>query len=163
MTEWETKCLVSMFRKRYNSGDEDVSMGDEAENEAGHGLSAPPDEEEAEEPKADDADAARGSERSGKQHLLDVLGNVFTVSEEVNVCIFCGSTKHAHDECEDPKRAEIKKALGAIRTALEVKAQGLMLRWSMKARERRKGQVRRINPMNLKSLTRPELVTISLV
>ena len=42
-----------------------------------------------------------------------------TASEEANVCIFCGSTRHTHDECEHPKRPELKKALDAIRTALE--------------------------------------------
>ena len=45
-------------------------------------------------------------------------------SEDVNVCIYCGSTKHTHDECEDPKRADIKKALDAVRAALEGESSG---------------------------------------
>jgi hypothetical protein len=139
MTEWEAQCVISMFRKRYHIGEEDVDMGDDAEDESGQGLSAPPEEEEAEEPKADDADAARASERSGKQHLLDVLGNVFTVSEEVNVCIFCGSTKHTHDECEDPKRADIKKALDAIRTALEGESSGSDVEMEQEGERKKEG------------------------
>ena len=131
--------MISMFRKRYHIGEEDVNMGDDAEDESGQGLSAPPEEEEAEEPKADDADAARASERSGKQHLLDVLGNVFTVSEEVNVCIFCGSTKHTHDECEDPKRADIKKALDAIRTALEGDSSGSDVEMEQEGEKKKEG------------------------
>jgi len=38
--------------------------------------------------------------------------------------LFCGSTKHTHDECEDPKRTDLKKALDAIRTALEGESSG---------------------------------------
>ena len=139
MTEWEEQCVISMFRKRYNMGDDDVNMGDTADDESGQGLPAHPEEEEAEEPKADDADAARASERSGKQHLLDVLGNVFTVSEEVNVCIFCGSTKHAHDECEDPNRADIKKALDTIRTALEGDSPGSDVEMEQEGEKRKEG------------------------
>ena len=90
----------------------------------GQGLSAPPDEPEAEEPTDADAEAARASERSGKQFLLDALGDFFTASEDVNVCIYCGSTKHTHDECEDPKRADIKRALDAVRAALEGESSG---------------------------------------
>ena len=71
-----------------------------------------------------DTEAARASERSGKQYLLDALGSFFTASEEVNVCIFCVSTRHAHDECEDPKKGDLKKALVAIRTALEGESSG---------------------------------------
>ena len=87
-------------------------------------VSAPPDEPEAEEPTDADAEVARASERSGKQFLLDALGDFFTASEDVNVCIYCGSTKHTHDECEDPKRADIKKALDAVRAALEGESSG---------------------------------------
>ena len=124
MTAWEKQQVIDKFRKKYNIAD-DVDMDDEADvvdeadDELGQGLSAPPDEEEAEEPNEADTEAARASERSGKQYLLDALGDFFTASEEVNVCMFCGSTKHTHDECEDPKRPDLKKALDAIRAALE--------------------------------------------
>ena len=104
--------------------DEEADAGDEANDELGQGLSAPPDEPEAEEPTDADAEAARASERSGKQFLLDALGDFFTASEDVNVCIYCGSTKHTHDECEDPKRADIKRALDAVRAALEGESSG---------------------------------------
>lgn len=79
MTEWETKYVMAEFRKRYNISEEDVDMGDGAEAESGQGLPTLPEEEQADEPQADDADAAREAERSGKQHLLDALGNIFTV------------------------------------------------------------------------------------
>jgi len=72
----------------------------------------------------DFADEARESERSGQQQLLDALGNVFAVSEAVNVCIFCGSTKHDHADCTDPKMSDIKKVLKGIRTSLEDEAAG---------------------------------------
>ena len=73
---------------------DDADVCDEANDELGQGLSAPPDEEEAEEPNEADTEAARASERSGKQYLLDALGNFFTASEEVNVCIFsCSGCK----------------------------------------------------------------------
>ena len=99
MTEWETKRVMAQFRKKYNIPEEDVHMGDGAEAESGQGLPTQPEEEQADEPQADDADAARESERSGKAAPL-------TVSEEVGVCIYCGSAQHGHDECEDPKKAK---------------------------------------------------------
>ena len=129
MTAWEKQQVIEKFRKKYNIAD-DVDMddeadaGDEANDKLGQGLSAPPDEPEAEEPTDADAEVARASERSGKQFLLDALGDFFTASEDVNVCIYCGSTKHTHDECEDPKRADIKKALDAVRAALEGESSG---------------------------------------
>ena len=49
-------------------------------------------EEEADEPANDPTDVVRDSEISGKQQLLDALGKLFTVSEDVNVCLYCGST-----------------------------------------------------------------------
>lgn len=73
MTEWETKRVMAQFRKKYNIPEEDVHMGDGAEAESGQGLPTQPEEEQADEPQADDADAARESERSGKQHLLQFL------------------------------------------------------------------------------------------
>ena len=129
MTAWEKQQVIEKFRKKYNitddvDMDDEADAGDEANDELGQGLSAPPDEPEAEEPTDADAEAARASERSGKQFLLDALGDFFTASEDVNVCIYCGSTKHTHDECEDPKRADIKKALDAVRTALEGESSG---------------------------------------
>ena len=129
MTAWEKQQVIEKFRKKYNitddvDMDDEADAGDEANDELGQGLSAPPDEPEAEEPTDADAEIARASERSGKQFLLDALGDFFTASEDVNVCIYCGSTKHTHDECEDPKRADIKKALDAVRTALEGESSG---------------------------------------
>ena len=129
MTAWEKQQVIEKFRKKYNIADDvdmddDADAGDEANDELGQGLSAPPDEPEAEEPTDADAEVARASERSGKQFLLDALGDFFTASEDVNVCIYCGSTKHTHDECEDPKRADIKKALDAVRAALEGESSG---------------------------------------
>ena len=129
MTAWEKQQVIEKFRKKYNitddvDMDEEADAGDEANDELGQGLSAPPDEPEAEEPTDADAEAARASERSGKQFLLDALGDFFTASEDVNVCIYCGSTKHTHDECEDPKRADIKRALDAVRAALEGESSG---------------------------------------
>ena len=129
MTAWEKQQVIEKFRKKYNitddvDMDDEADAGDEANDELRQGLSAPPDEPEAEEPTDADAEIARASERSGKQFLLDALGDFFTASEDVNVCIYCGSTKHTHDECEDPKRADIKKALDAVRTALEGESSG---------------------------------------
>ena len=129
MTAWEKQQVIEKFRKKYNitddvDMDEEADAGDEANDELGQGLSAPPDEPEAEEPTDADAEAAGASERSGKQFLLDALGDFFTASEDVNVCIYCGSTKHTHDECEDPKRADIKRALDAVRAALEGESSG---------------------------------------
>ena len=78
MTTWEKQQVIDKFRKKNNIVD-DVDMGDE---------------EEAKEPNEADTEAARASERSGKQYLLDALGNFFTASEEVNVCIFsCSGCK----------------------------------------------------------------------
>ena len=92
MTAWEKQQVIEKFRKKYNIADDvdmddDADAGDEANDELGQGLSAPPDEPEAEEPTDADAEVARASERSGKQFLLDALGDFFTASEDVNVCI----------------------------------------------------------------------------
>ena len=128
MTAWEKQQVIEKFRKKYNIADDvdmddDADAGDEANDELGQGLSAPPDEPEAEEPTDADAEVARASERSGKQFLLDALGDFFTASEDVNVCIYCGSTKHTHDECEDPKEQISKRLLMQSGQHLRAKAQ----------------------------------------
>ena len=64
----------------------------------------------------------RDSEISGKQQLLDALGKLFTVSEDVNVCLYCGSAKHGHLECEDEKKINVKKVLNAVRATLEAES-----------------------------------------
>ena len=99
-------------------------MGDDAEAQPGLGSTTHPGEADAEEPQDDFADAAKESERSGKQQLLDALGNLFAVSESVNVCIFCGSTKHDRADCTDPKKTDINKMLKGIRTSLEDESSG---------------------------------------
>ena len=103
MTDLEAAFVIQEFHKKKGISGDDVDMGDDAEAQPGLGSTTHPGEADAEEPQDDFADAARESERSGKQQLLDALGNLFAVSESVNVCIFCGSTKHDHADCTDPK------------------------------------------------------------
>ena len=94
-------------------------MGTDADAKPGDEPSAHPGEEEADEPANDPTDVVRESEMSGRQQLLDALGKLFTVSEDVNVCLYCGSTKHGHLECEHEKRDEVRKVLKAVRASLE--------------------------------------------
>ena len=95
MTDLEAASVIQEFHKKKGISGDDVDMGDDAEAQPGLGSTTHPGEADAEEPQDDFADAARESERSGKQQLLDALGNFFAVSESVNVCIFCGSNDHA--------------------------------------------------------------------
>ena len=119
MTDYEAAFVIEEFHKKKGITGDDVNMGDDAEAQPGLGSTTHPGEADAEEPQDDFADAARESERSGKQQLLDALGNLFAVSESVNVCIFCGSTKHDHADCTGPKKADINKVLKGIRASLE--------------------------------------------
>ena len=119
MTDYEAAFVIEEFHKKKGITGDDVNMGDDAEAQPGLGSTTHPGEAGAEEPQDDFADAARESERSGKQQLLDALGNLFAVSESVNVCIFCGSTKHDHADCTGQKKADINKVLKGIRASLE--------------------------------------------
>ena len=79
MTAWEKQQVIEKFRKKYNitddvDMDEEADAGDEANDELGQGLSAPPDEPEAEEPTDADAEAARASERSENNSFSMLLG-----------------------------------------------------------------------------------------
>ena len=117
LSEQEEKQVCAAFRKLMGVDDEnDAVMGD-AEAKTGQGQSVPPAEEEAE-VISDDEDAAEYSAQSGRDQLLDALGNLYTLSEELTVCLFCGSTEHDHLQCNDPKSAEVKKVLRQVRESL---------------------------------------------
>ena len=115
LTDWERVQVLLQFTGMEKASGNDATMGTEAETQAGVESSTQPAKEEAEESTKDPIDVVRDSEISGRQQLLDALGNVFTV----NVCLYCGSTKHAHIECDSAKKDEIKKMLRAVRASLE--------------------------------------------
>ena len=119
LTDWEKDQVFSHYRRKNNITGGDASMGTDADAKPGDESSAHPGEEEADEPANDPTDVVRDSENSGKQQLLDALGKLFTVSEDVNVCLYCGSTQHGHLECEHEKRDEVRKVLKAVRASLE--------------------------------------------
>ena len=119
LTGWEKEHVISKFRTKVMATGGDATMGANADAQTGVESSTHPVEEEAEEPANDPSDVVRDSEISGKQQLLDALGKLYTVSEDVNVCLYCGSTKHAHVECDSEKKDEIKKMLKAVRASLE--------------------------------------------
>ena len=122
LTDWERVQVLLQFAGREKAPGDDTTMGTEAEAQAGDESSTQPAKEEAEASTKDPIDVVRDSENSGRQQLLDALGNVFTVSEDVNVCLYCGSTKHAHMECDSAKKDGIKKALRAVRASLEAES-----------------------------------------
>ena len=66
-------------------------------------------------------------------------GKLFAVSESVNVCIFCGSTKHDHADCTDPKKNDINKVLKGIRTSLEDESSGSDVDMEAEGREKKEG------------------------
>ena len=68
---------------------------DDADADADVGQPAQSAEDEAE-VISDDEDAAEYSARSGRDQLLDALGNLYMLSETLTVCIYCGSTEHDH-------------------------------------------------------------------
>lgn len=97
----------------------DAVMGDaDADAEPGRPVHSAEDEAEL---ISDDEDAAEYSARSGRDQLLDALGNLYTLSETLTVCIYCGSTEHDHPQCEDPRNVEVKKVLRSVREALTEK------------------------------------------
>ena len=119
LTEWEKDQVISQFRRKHQVTGDDANMGADADAKPGDESPNHPGEEEADEPANDPTDVVRDSEISGKQQLLDALGKLFTVSEDVNVCLYCGSTKHGHLECENEKKDEVRKVLKAVRASLE--------------------------------------------
>ena len=135
LTDWEREQVLSQFTAKEKAPGDDATMGAEAETQAGVESSTQPAKEEAEKTTNDPSDVVRDSEISGRQQLLDALGNVFTISEDVNVCLYCGSTKHAHIECTSGKKDEIKKMLKAVRASYEHRSRPIApllvtLRWS---------------------------------
>ena len=140
MTDHEAAVVLEAYRKKKGVSGDDVNMGDDAEAQTGVGSPTHPAESDADEPQDDFADAAKESERSGKQLLLDALGNLFAVSESVNVCIFCGSTKHDHADCDDPKKADINKVLKGIRTSLEDESSGPDVDMPTEGEEQKEGK-----------------------
>ena len=96
-------------------------MGADADAKPGDESSAHPGEEEADEPANDPTRLwVRGLRRFPENNNFWIaLGKLFTVSEDVNVCLYCGSTKHGHLECEHEKRDEVRKVLKAVRASLE--------------------------------------------
>ena len=119
LTECEKDQVFSQYRRKHHITGDDASMGADADAKPGDEPSTHPGEEEADEPANDPTDVVRDSEISGKQQLLDALGKLFTVSEDVNVCLYCGSTKHGHLECDHEKKDEVRKVLKAVRASLE--------------------------------------------
>ena len=139
MTEAEASYVIEEFHKKKGITVDDVNMGDDAEAQPGLGSSTHPGTADAEEPQDDSADAARESERSGKQQLLDAPGNLFAVSESANVCLFCGSTKHDHADCTDQKKSDINKVLKGIRASLEEENSGSDVDMEAEGGERKEG------------------------
>ena len=161
MTAWEKQKVIEKFRKKYNIADDvdmddDADAGDEANDELGQGLSAPPDEPEAEEPTDADAEVARASERSGKQFLLDALGDFFTASEDVNVCIYCGAPSIPMMNARTPKELISRRLLMQLGQHLRAKARAPMLTWNKKARRPKRNRARLMNPKGQQNQTRPE-------
>ena len=118
LTKWENFQVISQFRRRHHVTGDDANMDTDAVAQPGVESPTHPEEEDADEPANDPTDVVRDSEISGKQQLLDALGKLFTVSEDVNVCLYCGSAKHGHLECED----DVKKVLKAVRASLEAES-----------------------------------------
>ena len=116
----EAKVIIA-YQKMMGVGDEstDAVMGD-AETDADLGPPAQSADDEAE-VISDDEDAAEYSARSGRDQLLDALGNLYELSETLTVCIYCGSTEHDHLQCENPNNKEIKKVLKNMREVLTEK------------------------------------------
>ena len=119
LTKWEEAQVTAQYRKLHGISVDDVNMGDETTTGLGDESTTHPGKEEVEEPQVNATDIVRESEMSGRQQLLDALGSLYTVSENVSVCLYCGSTQHGHDECQDEKRINIKKTLKALRATLE--------------------------------------------
>ena len=114
----EEAMVIMSYQKMMGILDEsaDAVMGD-AETDADLGPPAQSVDDDAE-VISDDEDAAEYSARSGRDQLLDALGNLYELSETLTVCIYCGSTEHDHLQCENPSNKEIKKVLKNMRAVL---------------------------------------------
>eukprot|EP00435_Cladocopium_sp_Y103_P053623 s370_g17.t1 len=73
-------------------------------------------EKEKEEPKHDEAMRDEVNDARGK--LVDALGQIYNVSEDVQVCLYCGSIEHDHESCQHENKSIIKNAFQLIRTAM---------------------------------------------
>ena len=61
--------------------------------------------------------------KSGRQMVLDVLGKLYSTTEDANVCPYCGSTEHEHLLCDNPGKDAIKNALNIIRDCMTEKSE----------------------------------------
>ena len=132
----ETK-VVAAYQKLIGVEDEgDDAVVDDADADADVGQPAQSAEDEAE-VISDDEDAAEYSARSGRDQLLDALGNLYMLSETLTVCIYCGSTEHDHLQCENPNNGEMKKVLRNMREALTEKSDDVEMEQEEEAPEKK--------------------------
>eukprot|EP00435_Cladocopium_sp_Y103_P029299 s941_g7.t1 len=116
LTDEELADIIQRYELRMQR--EQVDIEDEAPEqepeEEGEDVDMP---EAAEgEPKHDEAMRDEVSNARGK--LIDALGQIYNVSEDVQVCLYCGSIEHDHEGCEHENKQIIKNAFQLIRTAM---------------------------------------------
>ena len=161
MTAWEKQQVIEKFRKKYNIADDvdmddDADAGDEANDELGQGLSAPPDEPEAEEPTDADAEVARASKDLESNSSLMLLGTSSPRPRMSMSASTVGAPSTPMMNAKIPKEQISKRLLMQSGQHLRAKAQAPMLTWNKKVRRRKKNWARLMNPKGQQNQTRPE-------
>eukprot|EP00435_Cladocopium_sp_Y103_P026049 s3816_g6.t1 len=75
-----------------------------------------PEAKVVEEEKHDEAMIDEVSDARGQ--VIDALGELYNVSENKHVCLYCGSIERDHDTCEHENKIVIKNAFQLIRSAM---------------------------------------------
>eukprot|EP00435_Cladocopium_sp_Y103_P074143 s631_g47.t1 len=96
---------------------DDVEYEDVApEQEPDDDEDVPMAEKDEEIPKTDDA--MQEEVTSSRGEIADAIGFIYNASERVQICLYCGSIEHDHEECQHENKAIIKNAFQLIRDTM---------------------------------------------
>eukprot|EP00435_Cladocopium_sp_Y103_P046663 s1145_g13.t1 len=109
--------MLNRFQIRMERNDDDVeSEGIAPEQEPDDDEDVPMAEKDEEIPKTDDA--MQEEVTSSRGEIADAIGFIYNASERVQVCLYCGSIEHDHEECQHENKAVIKNAFQLIRDTM---------------------------------------------
>eukprot|EP00435_Cladocopium_sp_Y103_P064742 s354_g26.t1 len=117
LTDEELADMLNRYQIRMERNDdveyEDVAPEQEPADDDEDVNMAAKDEEM---PKNDDA--MRDEVNSSRGKIADAIGFIYNASEEVQVCLYCGSIEHDHEECRHENKGIIKNAFQLIRDTM---------------------------------------------
>eukprot|EP00435_Cladocopium_sp_Y103_P015438 s5035_g3.t1 len=116
LTDEELADMLNRYQIRMERND-DVEYEDVApEQEPDDDEDVPMAEKDEEVPKTDDA--MQEEVTSSRGEIADAIGFIYNASERVQICLYCGSIEHDHEECQHENKAVIKNAFQLIRDTM---------------------------------------------